>query len=185
MSFTRTRTIAHAAAALFLAGCAGVADAPTAPSAVDANRSQPAARCLNVAADAVATLGFPVVLPNGTAGAGAQWFPVTLGGISGEMASVLLSETVSGSKGQGARHWTLQHAFRTASGDYFITTDRAVCAPAGQNPAVCRVNDVLTVTAGTGIFAGAGGSLRNHAVIDFAAGTLVSSLRGRVCGAGL
>ena len=79
----------------------------------------------------------------------------------------------------------LQHAFQTPAGDYFLTQDRAVCAPAGPNPATCRVNDVLTIVGGTGIFANANGSLRNHGVIDFAQGTLDFSIRGRVCGDGL
>ena len=109
----------------------------------------------------------------------------SLGGVAGEMASVLVSDEPSGASTRGARHWTLMHAFRTASGDHFLTRDRAVCAPAGSDPATCRVNDVLTIVAGTGVFADATGSLRNHGTIDFAAGTLTYAIRGRLCGDGL
>ena len=144
--------------------------------------SQSQERCINVVAEGVAALGI-VTLPNGTVGFGATWFPVTLGGFSGEMAFVVLSQDTSGQ--DGALHLTLEHAFQMASGDYFITHDRAVCAPAGANPATCQVNDVLDIAEGTGIFTNANGSLRNHAVVDFANGTLDFSTRGRVCGDGL
>ena len=178
-------------AVLLLAACGDAADAPLAPrpravAAVDAaSAAQSADRCVNVEASGVAPLGFPVTLPNGTTGAGGAWSPVTLGGIAGELASVLVSDVGSGNSARGARHWVLEHAFRTASGDWFLTRDRAVCAPAGADPTTCRVNDVLTIVDGTGIFANAGGALRNHGTIDFVAGTLAYAIRGRVCGDGL
>jgi hypothetical protein len=139
---------------------------------------------VNAAADGGATLGF-VILPDGTAGFGGTWTPISLGGLEGEMASVVTGQTVSGSNQQGAVHLTLKHAFRTAGGDYFMTEDRAVCAPAGANPATCRVNDALTIVSGTGVFANANGSITNHGVINFAAGTLEFVLHGRICGDGL
>ena len=64
------------------------------------------------------------------------------------MASVVVSQEMSGQG--GALHLTLEHAFRLATGHYFLTHDRAVCAPAGPSPATCRVNDVLTIAEGTG-----------------------------------
>jgi hypothetical protein len=144
--------------------------------------SQSEARCVNVFAEGAAPLGF-VALPNGTAGFGGVWSPVTLGEWSGEMASVVTNQEMSGE--QGALHLTLEHAFRLPSGDYFLTRDRAVCAPAGTNPATCRVNDVMTITGGTGVFTNANGSLRNHGVVDFAQNALDFSIRGRVCSDGL
>ncbi len=93
-----------------------------------------------------------MTLPNGTTGFGGNWFPLSLGGISGEMASVVLNQETAGQGQQGALHLTLEHAFETPNGDYFITQDRAVCAPAGPEPLRCRVNDVLTIVAGTGMF---------------------------------
>ena len=66
-----------------------------------ATASQNQEGCVNVSAEGVAALGI-VMLPNGTAGFGGVWTPVVLGGLSGELASVVTSEEVSGE--QGARH---------------------------------------------------------------------------------
>jgi hypothetical protein len=171
-----------------LSACSST-DTPTRPTATAIPltalaASQSSESCINVFAEGTASLGV-VTLPNGTTGFGGSWVPVTLGGISGEMASVVLTQERSGSGQQGALHLMLQHAFQTQGGDYFLTEDRAVCAPAGTNPVTCRVNDALTIVGGTGIFSNANGSLRNHGTIDFAQGTLDFSIRGRVCGDGL
>jgi hypothetical protein len=92
--------------------------------------------------------------------------------------------SVSGSQGQGALHITLHHEFDSAQGS-FRTDDRAVCAPAGSDPNVCRVNDVLQIVSRAGVFANAAGQLHNHGVIDLNTFTLTFSIRGRVCGDGL
>lgn len=176
-------------AGLLVSAC-GSTDAPIAPTAAlpahTLGAAQPAERCINVFAEGTATLG-PVLLPNGTAGFGGHAVPVTLGDFTGALMSVLVSQEVSGRGQQGATHLVLQHAFQISGGsrDYFVTQDRAVCAPAGTNAATCRVNDVLTIIAGTGIFENATGSLRNHATVDFVQGTMEFSTRGRVCGDGL
>ena len=115
---------------------------------------------------------------------GALPTPTTLAGVAGLLGSVVTGLEASGARGQGAQHITLVHTFTSPAGT-FTTRDRAVCAPAGRDANVCRVNDVLSVVSGTGVFAGAGGSLRNHGVIDLNAFTLTISLRGRLCGAGL
>jgi hypothetical protein len=128
-------------------------------------------------------LGLVEVAP-GVFTLGALPTPVTLGGVSGLMSSVVTSQELSGAKGQGAQHLTLEHTFTSSAGSFF-TEDRAVCAPAGRDPNVCRVNDVLRVVRGTGIFVNAGGSLRNHGIIDLNTFTLTISLKGRVCGDGI
>lgn len=176
------------AAPVLLSACSGP-EAPLGPAAIvppggSAASSQPADRCVNVSAEGTAALGL-VTLPNGTTGFGGVWFPLTLGGIAGEMASVVVGQEVSGGGQQGALHLSLEHAFRTPGGDYLITKDRAVCAPAGTNPARCHVNDVLTIVEGTGIFSNANGSLRNHGTVDFAQNSLEFSIRGRLCGDGI
>ena len=178
-----------AAMLVTFAGCDSSAPrSPAAPGGVGPTltASQSSERCANVSAEGTASLGL-VTLPNGTSGFGGTWFPVTLGGLSGEMASVVVSQEISGQGGGqgGAVHLSLEHAFRLPTGHYFLTHDRAVCAPAGPNPATCHVNDVLTIVEGTGVFTNANGSLRNHGVIDFAASSLDFSIRGRVCGDGL
>jgi hypothetical protein len=185
---------ARVAAALAILACGAVhaaCDTPrtvTSPTPVLGGSgplaSLSAEHCVNVAADGTAQLG-PVALPNGTSGFGGVWLPVSLGGVDGEMASVLVDQRPSGGSDRGAPHLTLQHSFRTAGGDYFLTDDRAVCAPAGTNPATCHVNDVLAITSGTGVFAHASGQLRNHGTADFGQGTLAFSIRGRMCGDGL
>ena len=140
---------------------------------------QPADHCMNVFAEG----GGPLTIPLG--------FPPTatiLGDVPGLISSVVTSLEPTGATGQGALHLTLVHTFVSADParpGSFTTEDVAVCAPAGSNPLVCRVNDVLTIVAGTGIFANAEGSLRNHGVIDFTTFSLTFSLRGRVCGDGL
>ncbi len=113
---------------LWLPAC-GPVDTPLAPTevakapAIDATtivQSQSAGRCVNVFAEGIAALGV-VTLPNGTTGFGALWFPLTLGGIAGEMASVVVNQEFTGSEGQGAVHLALEHAFRVPSGDYLLT----------------------------------------------------------------
>ena len=175
--------------ALTLTAC-GSPGTPVRPTAVASGTTfsdpQPAERCINVAAEGTALFG-PVQLPNGTAGFGALAVPVTMGDFTGALMAVVVSEEISGSGQQGALHVILQHAFQIsgAGGDYFVTQDRAVCAPAGTDPLTCRINDVLTITGGMGIFSNANGSLRNHATVDFAQGTMEFSTRGRVCADGL
>ncbi len=113
---------------------------------------------------------------------------VTLGNVPGLLSSVVTAFAASGSEARGAQHLTLLHTFVStdpARPGTLTTQDRAVCAPAGSDPAVCRVNDALTVVGGTGVFANAAESLRNHGVVDFTTFTLTFSVRGRLCGDGL
>jgi hypothetical protein len=143
---------------------------------------QPADRCENVFAEGAG----PLVNIGGTVGFAPT--PVMFGDVSGLLGSIVTSYDGPGAAGQGAQHLTLVHTFVSidpARPGSFTTEDRAVCAPAGSGPAVCRVNDVLTIVSGTGVFANAAGSLRNHGVIDFNTFSLTFSIRGRVCGEGL
>jgi hypothetical protein len=147
--------------------------------------SRPADSCLNVFAEGVAALGFVEVAPGVFTLAGLPT-PTTIGGIDGELSSVVTSLETSGSAGQGAQHLTLQHRFvSTDPAGSFTTEDRAVCAPAGTDANVCHVNDALQIVSGDGVFANASGSLHNHAIADLNTNTLTFSLRGRVCADGL
>ena len=165
--------------------------APAADEALATARS--ADRCVNVQGTAAMDLGFPVILPISNpplVGAGALPTPVDLGSLAGTLSSVL---TDPGDGGPGAQHWQLVHYFVDADGDAFWTQDRAVCAPADDDPSTCRINDVLTIVAGTGKFENASGSLRNHGVVTITDPTFSTSpygsvdgnIRGRVCGDGL
>lgn len=177
------RLLSHAlsaAAVLLTAGCRD-ADSILEPSDVRASRA--ARNCENLTIEANAALGFIEVQP-GMFTLGALPTPVTIAGVPGMLSSVVTGLTPSGAKAQGAQHLTLIHFFNSEQGT-FMTTDRAVCAPSGSDASLCRVNDVLSVVSGTGVFADAEGSIRNHGIIDLANNTISISLRGRVCGSGL
>jgi hypothetical protein len=145
---------------------------------------QPASHCQNAYAEVTGPLAIVEPAP-GVFTLGFLPGAVMLGNVPGMLSSYVTSLEASGSTGQGAQHLTLQHTFVStdpARPGTFITADRAVCGPAGSDPAVCHVNDVLTVVSGTGIFANAAGSLRSHGTIDLATFTLTFSIRGRICG---
>ena len=180
MRTTTKHTLSTVLVALTL-GCAGPDGSPTEPAAASA--SQSADRCENFLVETTAALG-PVEVAPGVFTLGALPTPATIGGISGLLGSAVTGLELSGVAGQGAQHLTLIHTFVAPEGT-FTTSDRAVCAPAGTDGGVCRVNDVLRIVDGTGVFANAGGSMRNHGVIDFGTSSLTISLRGRVCGDGL
>jgi hypothetical protein len=170
---------------LALAGCDVDRTSLTDPMAEAAGAvalSRSAAECENVSVAAAFELG--PWMYQGEAVFGGQPQPVTLAGIEGEFGSFLTGERSTGIHGQGAIHWTLTHVFVSAQGG-FLTEDRAVCAPAGNSPVVCRVNDHLEIVSGDGVFADARGFLHNHGVIDFVSSTMDASIRGRLCGSGL
>lgn len=172
--------------AAFTVGCHdGGAEltAPDSPNALAARSSLSNDRCENVRVEGDAALGLVEVAP-GVFTLGALPFPATIAGFSGMLGSAVTGLEASGSKGQGAQHITLVHRFISPQGS-FTTSDRAVCAVAGKDAGTCRVNDVLSVVSGTGVFANAGGSLRNHGVINLTTYSLSISLRGRVCGDGV
>ena len=172
---------------ILLADC-GAQNAPTSPTlsassvatVASVAAARPASRCVNVSVEGVAGLG----IVNGSLGA--LPFPVTIGDVQGSMSSFITGANPSGSTGQGAAHYTLQHTFiSTDAASSFETADRAVCAVAGSDPNVCRVNDVLEVVRGTGVFANAAGFLTNHGTINLNTMSLTVDLGGRVCGDGL
>jgi hypothetical protein len=142
---------------------------------------------MNVSFEGTTTVAVIEIAP-GVFTLGGLPIPVTLGHIPGIMGSIVASLDARGSGGQGAQHLTLLHTFEStdpANAGMFQTEDKAVCAPAGKDPNVCRVNDVLRIVSGTGIFANAEGVLRNHGVLDLNTSVLTISLTGRVCGDGL
>ena len=174
-----------------LGACDESATGPRSAASTDAVLAvaQPAARCVNVAADAFGPLG--IWSANGFGGFGLVPSPITLGDDAGMVGSFVSSETISGAKGQGAHHIVLSHVFWSSDGEsWFRTEDRASCAPADHDPATCTVNDHLTIVDGAGDYANAGGHLKNHGFIVFTsidppAGTLDLRIRGRICGDGV
>ena len=143
--------------------------------------------CENVVAEGVANVGFVVVAP-GVVVLGGLPTPVVIGGVPGLLSSVTTSARPSGVNGQGAQHFGLIHTFVStdpARPGGFTTDDRAVFAPAGKDPNVGHINDVLEVVSGTGVFANADGFLKNTATLNLNTFTLTFSIHGRVCGDGL
>jgi hypothetical protein len=179
------------AAGISSTGCNTPLQSPASPTAVSHSTPSPAASvtglassgCLNVLVEGVAPLTFIEIAP-GIVTLGAGPSTVTIGGITGDLSSIATSSITAGAKEQGAQHLTLRHTFSSPAGT-FVTDDRAVCAPAGTDPTVCRVNDVLNVVSGTGVFANASGMLHNHAEADLKSMTLTYTMRGRICGQGL
>src|SRR5690606_37606858 len=155
-------------AALALVACSAETTAPepaVAESALDLSAARPASACTNVLAYASGGLGLWDF--EGFGGFGLAPTTITLGDESGIMASFVDSETISGSKGQGAHHIILNHVFWSDDGEsWFRTKDKASCAPGDNNPATCQVNDALTIVDGAGIYAGAAGQLHNHGLIN-------------------
>jgi hypothetical protein len=197
---------------LVLSAAVAAACAEPATSALDTEpamqASLSAARCMNVEYQGLSALG-PWLL-DGEIVPGAPPAPVTFGGVDGWLASVLDVENLHVPGKSGTTHWSLRHYFLThapaavdlgggfivpaidlsAQASFFYTDDRAVCAAAGRDPLSCRVNDIMSVRGGTGIFANAGGFLHNHGTITLVDPALgIGSgdfrLRGRVCGDGL
>ena len=186
------RSLAALTLATTLAGCTGEATSPepeTAEAGVSLALARPAESCENVQVNASSTLGLWSL--NGVSGFGAQPFETTLAGIPGIMASAVSSESISGSKGQGAHHIFLSHYFWGEDGSWFRTDDRASCAPADDDPSTCQVNDHMRLVEGGGRFADATGQIHNHGLLHFTspgpppAGTIDLRVIGRICGAGL
>lgn len=143
--------------------------------------------CENVVAEGVANVGFVELIP-GVFVLGGLPTPVIIGGVPGLLSSVTTSARPSGVNGQGAQHFGLIHTFVStdpARPGGFTTDDRAVFAPAGKDPNVGHINDVMEIVSGTGIFANADGFLKNTATLNLNTFTLTFSIHGRVCGDGL
>ena len=179
--------------AVLMLGCTQTTGSPTAPSALasistlSVSASQSSERCTNISLDVTAALGFIEVAP-GVFTLGALPSAVTLADIPGIISSVVTSLDASGANGQGAQHFTLQLSFESTDPSRvgtFLTENKAVCAPAGSDPNVCTVNDVMQMASGTGIFSNPDGSLRAHGVIDLNNFTIEVRLTGRACGDGL
>jgi hypothetical protein len=139
--------------------------------------------CGNVVSTGVAQLGLVEVAPN-VFTLGTLPTAVVIAGVPGLMSAIL-----TGQRGeQGALHYTLVHTFVSTDATRpggFTTSDQAIAAPAGADPNVAIINDVLTIVSGTGVFANPDGFIVNHAVLNINNFTLTFSLHGRVCADGL
>jgi hypothetical protein len=139
--------------------------------------------CGNVAFQGIAQLGLIEVAP-GVYTLGGLPTAVVIAGVPGLMSSIVTGQRAT----DGAVHYTLVHTFIStdpARPGGFSTSDQAVLAPAGTDPNLGIINNVLTVVSGTGAFANADGFMVNHALLNLSNFTLTVSLRGRVCADGL
>jgi hypothetical protein len=143
--------------------------------------------CANIDSEVVANIGVIEVAP-GVFVLGGLPTPMTVGGVRGLMSSVVTGLRTTGAKGQGAQHLSLVHTFVSIDPDKpgtFTTSDQAIGAPAGKDPNLTIINDVLTIVEGTGVFANADGFIMNHALLDLSNFTLTASMHGRICADGL
>lgn len=143
--------------------------------------------CEKLVAQGVANVGFIEVAP-GVFTLGGLPTPVVMGSVPGLLSSITTSGRTTGANAQGAQHFTLKHTFVStdpARPGSFTTDDRAIFAPAGTDPNVGHINDVLEIVSGTGVFANADGYLKNTATLNLNTMTLTYSIHGRVCADGL
>lgn len=141
------------------------------------------AGCAKIEFEAVAQLGFIEVAPNVFV-LGALPTPTTIAGIPGLLQSVITSLRPSGSKDQGAQHYTLVHTFTSTDPDHpgtFTTEDRAIGSPAGKDPNTGIIDDIMEIVEGTGVFENVSGLMKNHAMVDLTNFTLTVSVHGRIC----
>ncbi len=143
--------------------------------------------CAKIEFEGLAHLGFVEIQP-GTFTLGALPTPTTIAGIPGLLQSVITGLRPSGSKGQGAQHYSLIHTFVSVDPNRpgtFWTEDRAIGAPAGKDPNTGIINDIMEIAGGTGVFENVSGFMKNHAIVDLVNLTLTTSVHGRICIEGL
>jgi hypothetical protein len=80
--------------------------------------------------------------------------------------------------GDGALHASAGHHWVTALGDLY-DVDEVVLAPVA--PPVYHVDNRMTIVGGTGIFAGATGSIHVQGLTNFATGEVDIVYHGRIC----
>ena len=105
---------------------------------------------------------------------------LVVGGSAFDAVSVatLLSSTVAG---DGATFVQTTHVF-TVGTSTFTTSDRAILTPT-NSPTVVRLHSRSEITGGTGQYVGASGSTIAHGFIDFADGSVIWELKGKICAA--
>ena len=81
----------------------------------------------------------------------------------------------------GTLHAATSHTFVFADGSSFVTLDSAVLSPMDV-PGVYRLNTRAAILDGTGIYAGANGSLNIHGTINLSSGVVDWRFDGRVGG---
>ena len=106
---------------------------------------------------------------------------LALGTVTGSLAGATVATfTVSAGSG-GNLNLMLHHNFVTDSRDSLTTTDTGTLVPVPGLPDIYRMSVNYTITGGTGRFANATGSLRNHGEADLNSGLLTLSYSGQVC----
>jgi hypothetical protein len=120
-----------------------------------------------------------ISIPGATyTGVGAKPFPTVLGDYSGEMRSVIISQTPT----ETGLDVVLVHYFDDGKGNVFWTDDRAIMTPLNAEMTLFTVYDEMTIVDGTGDFACASGLLINEGEVDFSSGMLDFDVSGKVCG---
>jgi len=116
------------------------------------------------------------VVANPNVSVGLALGPVT-GGLAGATMATFTATAGSG----GNLALVLHHNFVTDSRDSLTTSDTGTLVPVPGLPGIYRMSVDYTITGGTGRFANATGSLRNHGEADLNSGLLTLTYSGQVC----
>ena len=118
----------------------------------------------------------------GTVGTNFTSQTTTLGTATGDLAGAIAATVKSIAPGQdNTTIFTVQHQWTTEGGDTILTSvAQATAAPLGPN-LYGIVSYPVSITGGTGRFAGATGSLQNIGSVDFNTFRTVFRYRGVVC----
>lgn len=125
-------------------------------------------RCINVSGTIAANL---------TSATQAQ------GTVTGDLAGSVTASFTATPQNDGSIALALQHIFVTERGDSLTTHDTGLLVPVPGATGVYRMTVQYTITGGTGRFAGAAGTLRNHgeAVLNSTPPQLTLRYSGQVC----
>jgi hypothetical protein len=105
------------------------------------------------------------------------------GTVTGDLGGSVTASFTATPQNDGSIALALQHIFVTERGDSLTTDDTGLLVPVPGAQGVFRMTVQYTVTGGTGKFAGATGTLRNHgeAVLSSNPPQLTLRYSGQIC----
>jgi hypothetical protein len=105
------------------------------------------------------------------------------GTVTGDLAGSVTASFTATPRNDGSIALALQHTFVTKRGDSLTTRDTGLLVPVPGATGVYRMTVQYDITGGTGRFAGATGTLRNHgeAILNSTPPQLTLRYSGRIC----